>query len=183
MSDNQRVSKTDSHLYPEKVITTYGSDGSKHTSFVYSLESWATLSLFDFLGLFVGIAIAGPLASSVFLLFYLLNITNKPVPNSHNFFGGLAALYFLIDYHYGWLLSQLIGCLFSMENQYLMLYFNLALLLLHTTLFFYGERLVHIVENNKITAILLVLIIGAGYYFISQAVIDGELVKFVFRKN
>lgn len=180
MSENNFIKSSDSNLVPEKVITSYGNDGSKHTSFVYSLETWATFNLFSIFAILAFMLTLIPIVSAIFLIFLLLRIDAKPLPNSHNFFGGLAALYLLIDYHNGWLISRLIGCFFSYQYQYWMLYGNLALLFTHTFLFFLGDNIVAITKT-KVGSILIIILLVILSLITSRILIDNNFISFIVK--
>lgn len=180
MSDNNFIKASDATLVPEKVVSTYGNDGSKHTSFVYSLESWATLNLFSIFAVIAFMLTFIPVASAIFLLFYLLRIHVRPLPNSHNLFGALASLYLLIDYHNGWVMSSLIGCFFSHQYQYLMLYANLALFFTNTILLFLGTTILGD-SKSKIASILAVFILFIISFFISKGLIDNHFFIFIIK--
>ena len=179
-NNNDFIKNSDSSLVPEKVITTYGNDGSKHTSFVYSLESWATFNLFSIFAITAFMLTLIPIVSAIFLLFLLLRIDVRPLPNSHNLFGGIASLYLLIDYHNGWFVSELLGCFFSNQHQYWILYGNLALLFIHVFLFIFGNTLITLIKNKTwfffIIFVLLVLSL-----LVSRILIDNNFISFIVK--
>jgi len=180
MSDNNFIKASDASLVPEKVVSTYGNDGSKHTSFVYSLESWATLNLFSIFSVVAFILTFIPIASVIFFFFYLLRIHVRPLPNSHNLFGALASLYLLIDYHNGWVMSRLIGCFFSHQYQYLILYANLALLFTHTILLFLGTTILGS-TRSRVASMIAVLVLFIISFFISKGLIDSHFFTFIVK--
>lgn len=180
MKDNNFIKQTDSSLVPERVVTTYGNDGSKHTSFVYSLETWATFNLFNIF-VYVGfILFLIPVISGIFLLFFILYINAKPLPNSHNFFGGISSFYLLIDYHNGWLISSLIGCFFSYRYQYWMMNVNMALLIVHTFLFFFGKQFVAM-NGNKASSVLYIIGLTAVSFIGCRFLIDNHIISFIIK--
>lgn len=181
MSKNNYVDKVNVGIEPEHVVVTKGSDGSSHTSFMYTLENWATVSSIGLIPAIFMMVVLPPLASAIFLLTYLILFDTRFLPKLFNLIGGLAALYLLIDYHNGWIISQIVGCFFSKKHQYWILYGNLALLILHTLLFFFGGVLVRCAGYEKNLAIAYIGLLGYLLYLVSRVIIDHEIISFIIK--
>lgn len=181
MPESNYVEKVNVGIEPEQVVVTHGSDGSVHTSFLYSLENWATISMIGWIPTIIAMIVLPPLVSAIFLLYFLLLFTGNSLPKGLNLIGGLAALYFLIDYHNGWFVSQIIGCFFSKKYQLWMLYGNMTLLMLHGLLLLFGRTLLKLSGYDKTPAIAYILGLGYLLHFVSRVIIDSGTISFIIK--
>lgn len=181
MPENNYVKKVNVGIEPEHVVVTKGDDGTTHTSFVYSLENWATISMIGLVPSVVMMIVAPPIASAFLLLVYLFSFDGKHILRGVNIIGALAALYVLIDYHNGWFVSQLVGCFFSKEHQYWMLYCNLTMLILHAILYLFGASLVRLASFEKGIWMAYVLFLMLIIYQISKVIINHNVISFIIK--
>jgi len=181
MAESNYVDKVNVGIEPEHVIVTKGDDGLSHTSFMYTLENWGTISMIGLVPIIFLTIILPPIVSAIFLLLYLISFNDRVQPKAMNIIGGLVALYLLIDYHNGWFISQIIGCFFSKGYQLWMLYINLTLLMLHTILFFFGGTLAKLSGGEKNLSIVLILSLGYLLHLVSRVIIDHEIISFIIK--
>ena len=164
-------------IFPDKIVRTTGSNGTSFTSQVYSFENWGNLSLislFFFLGI---VSVIAPLASALFLVFYVFSIDRIPTFSSHNFFGGIIALYLLIDIHKGWIFSILIDMITEPDDFKKVVMFQLGLLITHTILFFGGGVVYNLCLRSKFISFLVIGAMLYLSYLISMFLISNHIVK------
>lgn len=176
------MSQNSSSIFPEKIIKTNSDINGGFTSSVYTLEAWGNHVLFNLLFIGAFIIMLAPLVSVLFLFFYCCYITNKPIPNSHNLFGALAAIYFLVDFYHYWWLSQLITIFFSDENLHKLLYLNMGLVMTHIVFLLFGES---IVDFFKLKVFAIACVLGILYvaYYSSKEIVDYHVINFVIHKK
>jgi hypothetical protein len=164
-------------IFPEKIVRTTGSNGTSFTSQVYSFENWGNLSLISLFYFLAVLSVIAPLASGLLLLFYALSIDRIPTFCSHNFFGGIVALYLLIDIHKGWIFSELIDVFTEPHEFNRVINFQLALLIIHTLLFFGGGVVYNLCLRSKFLSFLLIGAMLYLSYYISIFLIANHIVK------
>ncbi len=164
-------------IFPEKIVRTTGSDGTSFTSQVYSFENWGNLSLISLFYFLAVVSLIAPMASALFLLFYVFSIDRIPTFCSHNFFGGIIALYLLIDIHKGWIFSVLIDVFTEPDEFKTVINFQLGLLITHTLLFFLGEVVYNLCFRSKFISFLAVGAILYFSYLVSTFLIFNHIVK------
>jgi len=164
-------------IFPEKIVRTTGSNGTSFTSQVYSFENWGNLSLISLFYFLAVLSVIAPLASGLLLLFYVLSIDRIPTFCSHNFFGGIVALYLLIDIHKGWIFSELIDVFTEPHEFNRVINFQLALLIIHTLLFFGGGVVYNLCLRSKFLSFLLIGAMLYLSYYISIFLIANHIVK------
>jgi hypothetical protein len=165
------------NIFPEKIVRTTGSDGSDFTSRIYSFENWGNLSLIGLFYFLAVLSVVAPLASGIFLLCYVLSIDRIPTFCSNNFFGGLVALYLLIDIHKGWIFSELIDVFTEPEEFKRVINFQLALLITHTFLFFGGSIVYNLCFRSKFISFLAIGFMVYLSYSIAIFLISNNIVK------
>ena len=165
------------NIFPEKIVRTTGSDGTSFTSQIYSFENWGNLSLIGLFYFLAVLSVIAPMASGLLLLFYALSINRIPTFCSHNFFGGIIALYLLIDIHKGWIFSVLIDVFTDPDEFKMVINFQLALLITHTLLFFAGGIIYNFCLRSKFISFLAIGFMLYLSYFISMFLISNHIVK------
>jgi hypothetical protein len=117
------------------------------------------------------------MASALFLLFYVFSIDRIPNFSSHNFFGGIIALYLLIDIHKGWIFSVLIDIFTEPDDFKKVVMFQLGLLITHALLFFGGGVVYNLCLRSKFISFLAVGAILYFSYLVSMFLITNHIVK------
>lgn len=111
----------------------------------------------------------------VWLFFYFTPVTAHR--KEYNIIGFLAGVYFLVDYHFGWMCWIILNELFGRYYDYLC-YFNTGLLLTHLFLFVFESTMWNrLIKHNseeitrRIFVICVFLMVFVGYF------IGGSMVK------
>lgn len=133
----------------------------------------------------IGIVIAMALAvvftsviPAIWLLLYF--ISDEKERRVENVVAILAGIYYLIDYHNGWVTFMFLRIFLSDHLINLFTYFNAALLITHITLLFFGRKIwfsQEVEDETKsmtrfIGAVLSIIVIG---YLLAQVVIPHVL--------
>lgn len=129
----------------QNVIKTYGPNNEKYTSFIYTPEAWASIGLINLLVLVLGLMAFISVLPMILIVLYVIEF-NQSISKYLALVGIIVSTYILIDYHYGWYLTGLSRVLLTNSQQYSLIAIIISLLITHSTLFFFGTKIVKITK-------------------------------------
>lgn len=89
----------------------------------------------------------------------------------------VAVIYYVLDFHYGWVSFQILGTVISVETMDKIAAYNLSLGLISLLLFLFGHELYRIGEIKLIRVILLISFVFFGFKF--SSIVSSRLVASV----
>jgi hypothetical protein len=144
------------------------------------------LSLGDMIGveiamIFFYVALASILAlisPTILFTFYVLWLFTGNGGNGHdgrnclqrlwvNIFTIVSVVYYILDFHYGWLSHHVMSSVMSAETLHGIAKYNLTLGLLSLIFLFVGHEIYRIVDEYILRILLFCVVIYIGYLFIS----------------
>ncbi len=129
MSDNFNI-------WPDHVIQTRNADGTSTKSDMYSLDAYRNLGFLGVIGVVILLALFSPIVGAFCLILYCVDISRNPI--GLNVISLLASLYFLIDLHNGWLISQLVLLHYDLTDMPAFIYLNGGVILANIFLLLFG---------------------------------------------
>jgi hypothetical protein len=165
------------NILPEKIVRTRGSDGTKHTSEIFSLDNWLNLNVSSILiipFLFIFIVFI-PALSAFMLLFFCLNIDRESKPIGYCVSGILLSLYLILDIHNGMIISTVIAFFYNNTETHYVIYFNGATLLTNLFVLLFSNTIFNVSGKSNFLSFLIIGTITFFSYFVSMFIFDNVI--------
>lgn len=162
-------------ILPEKIVRTRGSDGTTHTSEIYSLDNWlnlniSTILLIPFLLIFI---VFIPALSAFMLLFFCLKIDRDPKPIGYCVSGILLSLYLILDIHKSMIISTIIAFFYNNAETHYVIYFNGATLLTNLIVLLFSDSIFNSSGKSNFLSFIIIGSITFFSYFASVFIFNN----------
>lgn len=144
----------------------------------YTTQEWSAEEMFNYdIMKFCIIAVLGTLlsvlTSGICLLIRLYEYEeNEKAPN---IWGGIVALYLLIDYWRGWFITFVLNIIEDTETIKLMMVCNFAILITHILILIFGDTVFYNIEEEverKYTLVIYSVVSLVLFYFVGTFIIN-----------
>lgn len=146
---------------------------------------WTLSELFKarILGVIIAMIVFGiftTIIPTIWLFFYFTSIKNQR--KEHNLIGMLAGVYFLLDYHFGWMCWIILNDLIGAKYYNILCYYNTALMITHFVLLLFDSVIWDLlkVNDNKSRArvfFIFVFFLVVVSYIFSELTVKNFITK------
>jgi hypothetical protein len=163
------------NILPEKIVRTKGSDGTRHTSEIYSLDNWLNLNISTILlipALLIFIVFI-PAISAFMLLVFCIKIDKDPKPLGYCVLGLFISLYLILDIHKGMIVSTIIAFFYNATETHYVIYSNGATLLSNFIVLLFSNTIYTLSGKSNFVSFIYVALITFFSYLVSCFVFDN----------
>lgn len=164
------------NILPEKIVRTRGSDGTKHTSEIYSLEAWSNITFMGFIIVLFFLISFVPIFSAFMILLFCIDIDRDDKPYELCLLGLAVSAYLLIDISNGWLAAKTIR-FFNDDNSIsgYIVYLNGATLITTIILLISSNTIFNVSGKSNFLSFLIIGTITFFSYFVSMFIFDNVI--------